>query len=472
METSKVANLSKDGIERIDHFGKLIPECQLEGERRSNQVVPAHPSGIQLSKDRWLLLYATRMFRGNDDDTSIVYQIRENTPDGRLIKEAMMQRSINDWDALGDGKGRFVKQHGHPCVFGVPQGAKIGGKPAKSANIFVLLWRMVAREFDPIANAVEGTNPDPELVNHTSTTEWTQVRLSEDGNDIEIIEEIRQLRQVGYGDSGPIFCNAEDAAHMVQGYTPPVPYNKECTEWTFCNHFDQARFAALKFRFDVSKGRYEWVETGPYLFAPRSRHSDASLAPYGDSWVCAVRTDFVVNHVSYEKGLKWVRMDDPFSQPPEPVYYEFPGVKSPKTVYFCPDGVLRLFSSDCEISPYGNRWDPLYCWNIDPDNNFEASNQRVVFDTVKAGLPFRRETRPKADMCKLLFHNGNTQYIIHRVSAVSMKKDHIHTDPEPWVFPAINEEEMANCAIYGAKIIYREAYPQHWELDHNENDNE
>ena len=454
-----------DGIERIDHLGKLIDECRLEGERRSDDVVPAHPSGIQLSKNRWLLLYATRMFRGNDDDTSIVYQIRENTPDGRLIKEAMLQCSINHWDALGDGSGQFVKQHGHPSVFGVPKGANISGQPAQSANVFVLLWRRVAREFDPYANIVEGTNPDSELVKRTSTTEWAQVRLNEEENDIEFLQEIRQLRQVGFGDEGPDFCGAQNAVHMVQGYTPPVPFNRECTEWVMCNHFYGTRFAALKFRFNKENGVYEWVETGPYLFAGHERLSDASLALYKDSWVCAIRTDYVVDHVSYRKGLKWLRMEDPFSNPPEPVYKEFPGVKSPKTVYMCPDGVLRLFSSDCEVSPYENRWDPLYCWNIDPDKNFEASNQRVVFDTVKAGLPYRPEAKPKADMCKLLFHNGKTQYMIHRVSAVSTQSDHIHTVPVRWVFPAINQAEKDSCSIYCAKITYREAFPQHWNLN-------
>ncbi len=206
------------------------------------------------------------------------------------------------------------------------------------------------------------------------------------------------------------------------------------------------------------------METGPYLFPAGERYSDASLAPYNGSWVCAVRTDYVVDHVSYNKGLKWLRMDDPFAQPPEPIYKEFPGVKVPKTVYTCPDGVLRVFSSDCEVSPNENRWDPLYCWNIDPGNNFEATNQRVVFDTVKAGLPFRMESRPKADMCKLLFHNGKTQYIIHRVSAVSTQSDHIHTVPVRWVFPAINEAEKNSCSIYCAKITYKEACPQHWNL--------
>ncbi len=463
MNESISTNSPVDGIERIDHLGKLIPECGLEGERRSDDVVPAHPSGIQLSENRWLILYATRMFRGTDDDTSIVYQIRENTPHGRLIKEAMMQPTLNDWDALGNGR-RFVKQHGHPCVFGVPKGADIGGKPAESANVFVLLWRMVAREFDPETNVTEGTNIDPDIHRRSSSTEWAQVRLNDDGNDIEFLRENRQLRQLGYGDEGPDFCSAENAVHMVQGYTPPVPFNPECTEWVMCNHFYGARFAPLKFRFHEEKGVYEWVETGHYLFLGHEHLSDASLAPYNGSWVCSIRTDYVVDHVSYRKGLKWLRMDDPFAKPPEPIYKEFPGVKSPKTVYRCPDGVLRLFSSDCEVSPYENRWDPLYCWNIDPDNKFEASNQRVVFDTVKAGLPFRKEARPKADMCKLLFHNGKTQYLIHRVSAVSTQSDHVHTVPVRWVFPAINDEEKDSCSIYCAKITYREAYPQHWNL--------
>jgi hypothetical protein len=291
-----------------------------------------------------------------------------------------------------------------------------------------------------------------------------QVTLNDEGDDIEIVQEIRQLRQKGYGESGPVFCGAEDAINMSQGYTPPVPLNQECTEWTVCNHFDQDRFAALRFIFNESLGLYEWTETGPFLFAPGARLSNASLARYRDSWVCGVRTDYIINHVCFGAGLQWVRMDDPFSKPSVPVHQPVPAVRCPIVASFCPDGVLRLFASDPSVSPYKSRWNPLYSWDIDPDENFNASNRRVIFDTVKAGLPIRREAMPKADMCKSLIANGNEQYILHRVSLVSNLFEHIHTEPEVWVFPPINDEEIDTCGIYCAKVTYKGECSQYWEF--------
>lgn len=65
-----------DGIESIEHKGMLIYECGIPGETRKEDVFPAHPNGIPVSKNRWLLVYATRSYRGNDDDNSIIYQLR------------------------------------------------------------------------------------------------------------------------------------------------------------------------------------------------------------------------------------------------------------------------------------------------------------------------------------------------------------------------------------------------------------
>ena len=451
----------RDGIESIEHCGVLIRECSLDGERTVDKVVPAHPSAIQLSADRWLILYATRMFRGTDDDTSIVYQIRADSPGGKLIKEGMMQPTTNEWEPFGDGR-KFVKQHGHPSVFGVPKGAQIRGQPAKTANVFALLWRMVARSYNSQTGLIEGANPDPEMVARTTMTEWVQVRLNDLDDDIEIIDDIRKLRQVGYDEEGAEFCEADEAKYMAQGYTPPVPLNNDCTEWALCNQFDGDRFAALRFRFIEATGTYEWTETGPYLFPGGERLSNASLAPFRDDWVCGVRTDYVINHVKFGTGLKWIRMDDPFSEPPEPVHVVPPRAQVPIVVSFCPDGFLRLFSGDPEQSPSSNPWNPLFCWTIDPDKGFMASNQRVVYDIEAACLPFRRATMPKADMCKPLFHTGNTQILIHRVSLVSNLFEHIHTVPERWVFPPINELELDSCGIYWAEITYREVPPPRW----------
>ncbi len=155
-------------IRAIEHQGVLIREAGLPGETRAEDIVPAHPNGTQVSRNRWLLVYATRGFRGVDDDLSILYQLRSKTPDGTLVAEGVLAKWIDDWDPLGDGN-HYVKQHGHPVVFGVPKGALVQGQPAPSANCFVAKWRQCARVLDPdTGHLVHGTS-DPELKRRTQS---------------------------------------------------------------------------------------------------------------------------------------------------------------------------------------------------------------------------------------------------------------------------------------------------------------
>ncbi len=454
--------MHRDRLSRIEHKGVLIYECSLDGEGRDRLVVPAHPNGIRVGRSRWLLLYATRKFRGNDDDCSIIYQIRADSPAGRLVKEGMLAKSIDDWQPLGNGK-KYVRQHGHPVAFGVPKGALIGGKPAISANVFVLKWRIVGLEYDAEANKVEGTDRDPMLVARTQSVQWTQVRLNEAEDDIEIIEPVKQFRQKGF-ESGPTFCSAPGVAWATQNYTQAVPYSSDCTEWVDCTTFDGGRGSAIKHTFNVASGKYEWTETGPFLFPSGAKHrfGDFSLARYGDEWIVAARTDYVKNHVTYGDGLGWVRTEDPFGPPSSPEFPGEPRVQAPINIYTCPDGVLRLLSDDGFASPYHNRRDPMYCWNIDPGAGFRATKRRTVFDTVSAGLPIRRSASPKVDMGKLLMHDGDTQYLLYRVSVISMLHEHVHTEPTRWVFPPVNAQEIDSCAIYCAMLKYEAPFPSPW----------
>jgi hypothetical protein len=126
------------------------------------------------------------------------------------------------------------------------------------------------------------------------------------------------------------------------------------------------------------------------------------------------------------------------------------------TVYHCPDGALRMFGGDAQSSPYGRSRDPLYCWEIDPDT-FAASNRRVVFDTVQAALPFRAAATPIADMCKLLPHQGRTQYAVHRVRVRAI--DH------PYVSVLLNDAERAHSAIYYTELTYAQPYPDPWTFE-------
>jgi hypothetical protein len=210
---------------RISPAGKLLHECSLPGESRADGAFPAHPNGLRLSRDRFLLLYATRGWRGVDEDRSIVYQVRAGGFDGLVLKEGLLARSVDDWDPLGDG-GRYFKAHGHPGGFGVPKGAWVGGRPAPHANLFVLKWYRYGRRFSapdrlerPLAES------SGRLHQQTISTQWVHARLNEGGNDIEILEPARALRAPG-------FASGDRAAELVnQTYVQPQPFNDAATEW-------------------------------------------------------------------------------------------------------------------------------------------------------------------------------------------------------------------------------------------------
>src|SRR5262245_48605093 len=124
--TGAFAQVSTDKIVKIEHLGQLLREPDLPGERRADDFVPGQTTGLRLSRERWLVLCNTRGFRGVDDERSIIYQLRKDAPDGPVVKEGFLSKSVNDWDPLGDGR-KCVRQHGHIVGFGVPRGARIGG---------------------------------------------------------------------------------------------------------------------------------------------------------------------------------------------------------------------------------------------------------------------------------------------------------------------------------------------------------
>jgi len=449
----EAAEPAKDEIESITYKGVLIRECSLPGERRGDDVVPAHPNGIQVSGDRWLLIYATRGFRGVDDDRSIVYQLRRGTPDGPVIKEGMLARSINDWDPSGDGKKVCVKQHGHPVAFGVPKGALIDGTPAPSANVFVAKWRIVGRMLDKEHDYLQPASIDPDLHQRTQGVQWVQFRLNPAEDDIEILRPVTALRQKGF-ERGDAFCSADIGA-MNQSFTQAVPFNRQATEWADCNHFEKG-LAVLKYTFDPKLGVYEWTAIGPVLADKKMNPFEASLVPLGKEWAIASRVSGA--------GVGWVRTRDPFTDMPALLVSKDPPASGPRTAYRCADGVMRLFGGDASASPHKNARDPLYCWDIDPDKQLSGSQRRVLFDSVKEGLPIRKASQPKVDMCKLLPPQGRTQLIVFRVIPRSLGRPYGGYTGKPSNIPIINKEEKECAAIYYSQITYRKVMPAAWEF--------
>lgn len=423
----------------IEPRGVLIHECSLAGETRANDVVPAHPNGIQVSRDRWLLIYATRGFARIDDDRSIVYQLRADAPTGRVIREGHLARSVTDWAALGDGN-HYRKETGHPVLFGVPRGALINGKPAINANLFVAKWRRNA-------HAEPGTDGPPDLLPRTQGVEWMQFRLNETQDGIEILQPPMTLRQAGY-ESGEAFCRHEKLRAMNQSFVQAVPLNRKRTEWGDCNHFEGG-IAVLKYVYNMATGLYEWREIGPLLRHDTIRFFEASLARYRDDWVVAGRPQ-------HGGAVGWYRCSDPLHDAPAVTCPATPITNAPITAYSGPDGSLQLFTGSSQISSYGNGRDPLFCWEIDPDRGFAASRCQTVFDAEAFGLPIRRESLARVDMCKLLPHaGGSTGIIVHRVRTKSIN------------YPCntkavINAAEKDCTAIYYAQAHYDTAYPAMW----------
>lgn len=450
-----------DRIESIEHRGVLIGECTLPGETRKDDVVPAQATGIPVSRDRWLILYSTRGFRGVDDDRSIVYQLRKDAPDGAVIKEGFFARAREGWDPfdgkLPPGEGRtYFKQHGHPVVFGVPKGALVNGKPAAHANVFVAKWRVVARVLDKEANALVHSTADREIHERTQGVEWLQFRLNDRADDVEIIQPAAALRQKGH-EQGPSFCSADRVASMNQSFTPAVLFTSDGSEWADCNHFDGGRVAALKYTFNAKTGRYEWTATGPFLGDTKLGLFEASLAHVGDAWVIAARR-------GSGSGVAWARTDDPFGKLPAPTLPKEPASNAPLTAFTSADGMLRLLTGDNSASPYRNSRDPLYCWDVAAADDFACSNRRVIFDTVKAKLPIRPAAVPKLDMAKLLPHQGRTQLVLHRVSVRSYNFPYTGGSGKPTGIPTINADEKGCCGLYFARITYAEEFPSPWQF--------
>jgi len=434
-------------IESIEPLGVVIDECTVPGETRADDVVPAHPNGIQLSRDRWLVLYASRGFRGLDDDRSIIFQLRLGSPLGAIIKEGCFAQTIDDWQPIDDGK-KYVKQFGHPVGFGVPKGALINGKPAPHANVFAATWRVNPRILDPSGKYLmywDEIQPPP-----VDCVEWIQFRLNERENDLEIIQPATRLRERGY-EAGPAFCRHESAKVMNQSFVQPVPLNTSADEWIAVEHFGH-RLAAVRFTFDRALGRYAWTQTGPVLNDGNALGLiEASTLRFGSDFLISGRTPWG------DLRLAWMRTSDPFGKPPAMLLNGDIKSDSPQTSYAFPDGVVRVMTGDQSISPYRQLRCPLYMWDIDPAHDLHASNRRVVFDTVAAGLPLPLATNPTIDMAKLLPHGGGREgFILHRVRPDSMNFPSVVTPN------VITPEEKRACAIYGVKVVYDQAYEGEW----------
>jgi len=81
-------------IERLEHLGKLVEDSAIPGERRADNVRPAHPNGIQLSRDRFLILKSTLGFRGIARERSGLWPPRDDARGHRFDRHLLRPYSL------------------------------------------------------------------------------------------------------------------------------------------------------------------------------------------------------------------------------------------------------------------------------------------------------------------------------------------------------------------------------------------
>lgn len=441
-------------IEKIAYKGPFITDIDIDGERKGDGIIPAHPGCCQLSKDRFLVLVATLDPAGWDSNHSIIYQIRSRAPDGSIVKEGILASVTDGWDPLGNGLS-LHRPLGMGVPFGVPKGAICNGKAASNANVFAIKWyrRGFLRVGDELLSLTEaeqrGHLPGgAELHGRTMRVDWAQVRLNDTDDDLEILQPPQTLRQKGFDTDDP-FCDLGPGRQMNHSMVPPVPMDDDCREWveyaTIQGQEGGSAFGAsapIRYAFNDETGLYEWAQTGRQFLDPDLPFlCESSIVRLDDDWLIAFRTQSP--GVTY-----WFRCDDPFGKLGDPRTTPcFPG---PRHVYRYPDGVVRILANALQC----NRWRQRLCiWDVDTDR-IELSNERVILDSVDEGLPF---SNPGLDMSKLCSNQGRRQLIIFRTITL---KQTARGSADPPFTPA----EHAAAGVYHAEINYAEDVPDRWDF--------
>ncbi|MHC4872921.1 MAG: hypothetical protein ACYTFY_13850 [Planctomycetota bacterium] len=448
--------------------GPLVKTCSLEGETRDLGITAAHPNACQLSSDKWMLLYSTRACAGVDDDRSIIYQIRQGSITGSLIKEGHISRGITDWDAFGDGR-KFVRQHGHIVVLGLPKGAKINGKVPEHANVFKAMWRCKARYMDPETGIVkfsaEHYDNDAELrdiENNSQRVEYVHFKLNDKEDDIEFLHEPRRLKQVGFEDAEQC-CEMPGSEKINRTFTAPAPYNNEADSWVDMIHFrsgqcddvESGMFGcvnAIKHKFNPQTGLYDWTDTSKVL--SDSRLFEASIARNKNGFMISSRVQ-INRRKTKELARCWHFCEDPFNDEMQVKIEPWPS-NVPMTFYSCPDGEFRLFTGNADDSPYKSGRGPIYCWSMDEKG--KLSEQTLLVDAVKEKLLPNEERTGNicTDFPKLVVHaGGNKQTVLFRFKTYNL------------IFPIgsvppVTDEQLDAYGIYYSEIEYDQSFDPYW----------
>ncbi len=455
-------------IKAIHSKGNFIDTCRLAGETKDDEVFPAQHNTVRLARDRWLVAFNTRGFRGNDDHRSVVYQVRGDTPDGPVLSEGFLEGPSMEWDAVGDGR-KFMRLCTHPVVFGVPADAVLNGVTPAHAGTFAAVWARFPRVYD-VARDYLLHDAEADVPDGGYRCAWVQFRLNAARNDIDIAAPVAVLHEKSYSGDRP-FCKHEDLTLMNCGYVNPLPANECGSNWVFLMHWNRGNIdargccSAVRFAWNGRTRLYEWVETGPLLDGPGDKGIfEGGIARYESDWLIAAR---IVPRGS--AGNVWFRVNDLFGEVAEPYLSEEIRSHAPRTVFRFPDGVVRVLTTDQAASPYARRGKPgvrmpLHLMDINPDDRFRVTCSRVVFDSFAEGLPLRFASGPCAHFCQLVCHAGGAvSTLTYSVRPKALRKHPVSYTGE--YKGLVNEAEIAASGVYQSTVLYDEAYPSVWNFE-------
>ncbi|MAE63214.1 MAG: hypothetical protein CMJ18_02980 [Phycisphaeraceae bacterium] len=426
-------------IRQVNYNGVLIPESVVDGEGTADGMTPNYAQGMQVSRDRWLILFDTADRRGRDCWRAVFYQVRDGAPDGPVLNEKLLV--ARDRLAVSADGTELFRANGQPAVFGVPKGAFIDGRVPEHANVFAITWHgcAIQRRDGWSRGATDEDGWDASLLEPYH--EIVHARLNEAEDDIEIIEPRRRMQP------------ADGTVVPGHGWAQPIPDDAACTRWldSFSGRPPPdpcSLIGAIAHEWDRRLGTYQWVRTGPFVeVRPKLQVSETNLVKLGaDDYVLAAR--------SFNKGghTYWFRTADPFAGWGE--YTEAPDTVGQRYAFRCADGQLRVFLNRQDMTPYGDRRNPLYCFDVSPDD-FQYTHRRSVMDSRQLGLPL---PEPFLDHVHLYEPVGNRQLMSVRTITC---RQVWHGDDK--VMPS--DQEMDTAGIHYVEIVYDRDCPPRWRFD-------
>jgi hypothetical protein len=375
---------------------------------------------LQIAPNRYSTIYALIDTRGHDSCCGIVGQLRENTPNGKILQHFEIAKGGNECKFFPDEESLYYRCVGQPQVFG-----------SQKLNCWVVKYYIYAHQFiDGVLHNSFSKQWPGRLHAACDSLRLYTVQLSYDSN-LDAIKIVQPETKVITNDSIFDLCSANHAL------TPPAALDKDHTQFvelvTFTprgqglhNTGSHGKVAPVQWSFDLDSNLYKVTKVGQWWDIDDCI-GEASVVktPEGD-FVASLRS------FGHSGEIVLTKTSDLFSGFGKLVCHK--GTCTPRTLYCSSDGKLHLFTNIDWISPYNHERNPLYEFIL--DDNLNLTQRETVFDAIS--LPFNT---PFADMAKYCEITPHHEMLLCRVIDLSQTAGNMN-------FPPISNEAVNASGIY------------------------